>query len=668
MFDRRIAVVFFALLTACSQNAASTSLTPLGVGPHKGKADLAIRIRIPRKHRHAHYISPATNGITLAFSGTATFTKTLGLTPSSPGCAPSGGGTACTIHVALASGRYAVTVTTYDLAPASGAIPNNAKVLSTAVNVPLTVVTGKNNQFNVTLEGVVASLTVSGLPGGAVGTPFSAQSFTVTAKDADGNTIAGPYDNAVTLTDNDNTGATTVGSSGSDHPTSGMLLSSSDTATLGFTGAAVSATIGATASGATGSSASFTPSGAVAVTLTTDSSPGLCPAGVSGDLRYAMCNAASGNTIVFNCGNPCQVSLAGALPPIEQSETIDGGKYGNVIVFGGISHNAFFVDSGTVAFNNLQILQAAAHGGAGNDGGGGGLGAGGAIFVNSLATVSVTNDYFLDDGAVGGNGAASSGSESGGGGGLYFAGGAGTTTATSYGGGGGGGGGVFAVGADASGQNGGNGGNGDGGGGGGGMGIGSVGSAGTTFAANTAGTAGNGNGPGCLDIGGAGGFGAGGGGGGGTGSCSDSEGGAGGLGGGGGGGGHAGGAGGAGGGGGMGGTAGGSGGALATLAGGNGDTTGGGGGAAAGPAIFVNGGTLTTTNSGASGNAAFGGSGGGSAASGTADATPVFNYNGTVNGDSATQGPIASALGSAPPAARHRPSKHKRTISAPVLR
>jgi hypothetical protein len=91
---------------------------------------------------------------------------------------------------------------------------------------------------------------------------------------------------------------------------------------------------------------------------------------------------------------------------------------------------------------------------------------------------------------------------------------------------------------------------------------------------------------------------------------------------------------------------------VAPLTGGSADGSGnGGGGAAAGPAIFVNAGTLTTINSGANGSTATGGaSGGGSATAGTADATPVFNFSGSVNGSNAT-GPIASALSNTMPQA-----------------
>jgi hypothetical protein len=149
--------------------------------------------------------------------------------------------------------------------------------------------------------------------------------------------------------------------------------------------------------------------------------------------------------------------------------------------------------------------------------------------------------------------------------------------------------------------------------------------------------------------GGGGGFGGGGGGGGGV----LSTGGAGGFGGGGGGSGGANGGNGGPGGGGGGGFGSGAGGALATVSGGAGTSgSGGGGGAAAGPAIFVRMGSLTTSDSGVSGSTATGGGGGigffGSGTAGTADATPVFNYQGTVNG-STTAGPILSALLSGQP-------------------
>ncbi len=59
-------------------------------------------------------------------------------------------------------------------------------------------------------------------------------------------------------------------------------------------------------------------------------------------------------------------------------------------------------------------------------------------------------------------------------------------------------------------------------------------------------------------------------------------------------------------------------------------------------------GTLTTINSGAGDSAATPGAPGNFDNGGTADSTPVFNYQGTVNGDG-TQGGVAGALGTTPP-------------------
>jgi hypothetical protein len=103
-------------------------------------------------------------------------------------------------------------------------------------------------------------------------------------------------------------------------------------------------------------------------------------------------------------------------------------------------------------------------------------------------------------------------------------------------------------------------------------------------------------------------------------------------------------------------------------AGANGDGTsttgaGGGGGAAAGPAVFLFGGSLTIVNSGAATGTATGGVAGSSgagaptaAAAGTADATPVFNFGGTVNG-SATTGPVAGALPNVLPSSVERTNR-----------
>jgi uncharacterized protein with beta-barrel porin domain len=288
---------------------------------------------------------------------------------------------------------------------------------------------------------------------------------------------------------------------------------------------------------------------------------------------------------------------------------------------GGGVQRGFLAYTGTIAINNLKILDATAIGGAGGSAtgpGGGGAGLGGALFVASGATVKVTNVTVQSNSAIGGAGGSTSGGNIGGGGGL---GGAGGGNPGGTGDGGGGGLGALAAGGAAGGNTGSSGivvGAGSGGAGGGGA---------------TGGTAAGGGGSGGPGQGG---------GGGGVGGVNSGggNGGAGGFGGGGGGALNTGGNGGFGGGGGagfttVGGTGGFGGGggssiispAAGGFGGGSGGTSGGGGGAGLGGAIFVQqGGTLTVAGSlSVNGNTVAGGaSGGGGAAAGAFFGSGLF--------------------------------------------
>ncbi len=486
---------------------------------------------------------------------------------------------------------------------------------------------------------------------------------------------------------------TTVGISGPGLTVSNVTVESSTTITATVTLAANSGTSSPTITvttpgGSAGAGLSIDPG--FIVTSSGDTMPG-SPAGtgpgVSGDLRYALSNAVSGDAIVFSCGSPCTIELAGPLPPIElsagnlvidgASQTfIDGGStFSKSSAGAGAGSRVFFVDTGTVFFSNLTIQNALAQGGAGNYGGGGGLGAGAGIFVNqSSATANVFDVSFINVAAIGGAGSAIDNFDDvggGGGGGLDAAGGANPKGAGS------GGGGVLSQGGSTSYEDADAGGGGGGGLGGAEGGERTGGTYGTAYGSNAAGTSGS-NAAGQADNstnggnGGNGGFG-GGGGGGGSGqpgmNTNDGVGGNGGTGGFGGGGGAgatcgnaaaagSGGNGGPGGGGGaaypgtqcVGGGVAGNGGSLASLTGGNGAGGNGGGGAAAGPAIFVNAGSLNTSGvtvssftitagQGVAANSSLGSS---TSSPGTAGTAPVFNYAGRVNGSSTT-GDITSA-------------------------
>ena len=159
----------------------------------------------------------------------------------------------CTIYgPSVPPGTDTFTLVAYDEPNATG------NVISAAMPT-YTIASGATNIESVTLDGVPASLALA-VPSATAGTAFaSPQSISVTAKDADGNTIMGSYANAVTLNDADGSGATSLTTSGGDNPPADQLLSSSDVATINYTGLAIApALITADAKGAT-ASASFAP-------------------------------------------------------------------------------------------------------------------------------------------------------------------------------------------------------------------------------------------------------------------------------------------------------------------------------------------------------------------------------------------------------------------------
>ena len=233
---------------------------------HRNRRKVRVKalIRIPRAPRgkRARFISPATQGMTLTLTGPTQLNETIALRPAlNPACTKPNGVVLCVLDFDLYPGNYNASATTYDEPPLYDVIPPSAHVLSTAKNIPLSVRAGTSNALDLTLGGVPASLALTGLPSGTIGTALaSPQLLSIVAKDADGYTIVGPYANPVTLADSDSSGATTITTSGSDNPPAHKLLSSSDTATFGYTGGpVVSATVSASAVGATGSSGTFVP-------------------------------------------------------------------------------------------------------------------------------------------------------------------------------------------------------------------------------------------------------------------------------------------------------------------------------------------------------------------------------------------------------------------------
>jgi len=177
--------------------------------------------------------------------------------------------------------------------------------------------------------------------------------------------------------------------------------------------------------------------------------------GSPGTLRWAIeqANAAGAGTHTISFSVPANsiIELTDDLPQLDNSAAtveLDGIGAGGVTISGHNNHRVLFVAAGNWYVRNFNINNGLAAGGdGGSGGGGGGLGAGGAVLVNSGASLTIRNVNFNGNNANGGDGGLHSGSVGGGGGGGLGGDGG---NATSNGGGGGGGAGIFASGGDGS--------------------------------------------------------------------------------------------------------------------------------------------------------------------------------------------------------------------------
>jgi sugar lactone lactonase YvrE len=217
-FARSLSIlVVAATLTACSSAGSPPLETPSAplvtnaVRNDGGEGRLVLRIRVPRKKKtrrlRPHYISPATQAITISITGPTEIKKTAALTPNASGCSHG----SCTVTIPglkpcpSAANCYAATIETYDVVtgcPTACAIPPTAHRLSGNQSVAFRIAKARDNLIYITLDGVPASVVLvpaadatlsgnmaSGFTLGKCNSP--AQQVSVFALDADGNYILG---------------------------------------------------------------------------------------------------------------------------------------------------------------------------------------------------------------------------------------------------------------------------------------------------------------------------------------------------------------------------------------------------------------------------------------------------------------------------------------------
>jgi hypothetical protein len=193
-------VLGLALLAGCAGGGAlphTPGSAPLG---SKHSATARFIITIPPKPRHrkrSRYISPSTESLRIVMTPTAegaAVNVNMNLTPASSNCQVVSGATQCENTVAVVPGTYTAVVDTYDQQNETG------NVLSEGQSLSVVIEGGHANVVSFTLGGVPHTLAISSSAvavHGAQATGFTlygttAQTLTVAAKDAKGNTIVGP--------------------------------------------------------------------------------------------------------------------------------------------------------------------------------------------------------------------------------------------------------------------------------------------------------------------------------------------------------------------------------------------------------------------------------------------------------------------------------------------
>ncbi len=204
---RVLSIVSALVVTACSGGGGSAGTVTTTIPPsHPNLAQTSWVFAPAKQSSHAKRPAYVTANIE---------SVKIVLNTVNGGSPPAGLTTTVTTNISLSScpcdvpgpsvppGSDAFTITAYDGASGSG------NVVSTATGTYL-IATGQANSNTITLDGVPASFSITGVPSATAGTSLSPQSLSVSVKDADGNTIMGTYENAVTLSDSDSSGATTI--------------------------------------------------------------------------------------------------------------------------------------------------------------------------------------------------------------------------------------------------------------------------------------------------------------------------------------------------------------------------------------------------------------------------------------------------------------------------
>ena len=248
------ASALFVLCACAGGGRALPPPAPPAPTPGSSTASVSIALLIPKagqgRLRVPHYVSSQTQSAAFSVNGGPALVANLAA--GAPGCTTVSGGLQCAVTVSAPVGNDAFALALYAQPDAQGPVLSRG---TTTASIAM----GTANTVRLTLSGVVSSIVVALADNAPAQGTAEQIAVTVSARDAAGATIVGdPYDNPITLTDSDTTGAATLSKTTLASPNDAVGV------TLAFTGAAIgTVTIGARANGvaaANVTSASFTPS------------------------------------------------------------------------------------------------------------------------------------------------------------------------------------------------------------------------------------------------------------------------------------------------------------------------------------------------------------------------------------------------------------------------
>jgi streptogramin lyase len=246
-----ISLVALLVLAACSSTSTGQTLPSVPPASTSGAGAVTFMVVVPgiapaqSKGRRPAFIAPSTQSIVISLHGTTLMTADV--SAASHEChAGTRGSRTCNAKLSAPSGNDDFTVTAFD-----GPHGNGNQLASGTVAATLTP--GTSQIVHLSLTGTPATLGITlGAPYVPAGTAATS-SVTVTAYDADGNTIVGAYAAPITVKDADTTGATKLSAT--------TASASSSALTLSYDGSPLSsALLSANGRGVTGASAVFAPS------------------------------------------------------------------------------------------------------------------------------------------------------------------------------------------------------------------------------------------------------------------------------------------------------------------------------------------------------------------------------------------------------------------------